>query len=120
MTDEAAKVHAPKRIVGRPFQPGNPGRPKGTRNKLAETFFDALHNDFLQHGASAIVGAREESPLGYLKVVASVIPQKLEVEKVTASVTDDELLAIIRGGAAAQQASAKRLPPPNVDDVGRA
>jgi len=84
----------------KPGGPGGPGRPKGSRNKLAQSFLDALTRDFEKHGAAAIVGAREESPLGYLKVVASVIPQKVEVERVAAAVSDDELLAIIRGGDA--------------------
>jgi hypothetical protein len=102
------------------FQPGNPGRPKGTRNKLAETFFDALTRDFEAHGASAIVGARAESPLGYLKVVASVIPQKLEVEKVTSQVSDEELLAIIRAGAEKRLPAPLPPPKPNVEVEGRA
>lgn len=102
------------------FKPGNPGRPKGTRNKLAETFFDALHKDFLVHGASAIVGAREESPLGYLKVVASVIPQKLEIEKVASQVTDEELVEIIRAGTEKRMPPAPPPPKPNVEAEGRA
>jgi hypothetical protein len=102
------------------FQPGNPGRPKGSRNKLAESFFDALTADFEKHGASAIVGARMESPLGYLKVVASVIPQKLEVEKVTSQVSDAELLAIIRQGAENRLPAPPPPPKPNVEAEGRA
>lgn len=98
------------------FQPGNPGRPKGSRNKLAETFFSALCADFEKHGLAAIEGARNESPLGYLNVIARVLPQKIEVEKLAEKATDDELLAIIRQAPAVAQA-AKR---PNVDVEGRA
>ena len=71
--------------IGRPFQPrnpGGPGRPKGSRNKLAEAFLEALHADFQAHGAAAIEAARTESPLGYVRVVASLLPQKLEVNRV--------------------------------------
>jgi hypothetical protein len=88
--------------IGRPFQPGHPGgpgRPRGNRNKLAEAFLEALHADFKANGAAAIEAARAESPLGYVRVVASLMPQKLEVNRVAAQVSDDELLAIIRGGA---------------------
>ena len=81
------------------FQPGNPGgpgRPKGSRNRLAEAFLDALHADFLEHGVAAIEAARAESPLGYVRIVASLLPQKLQVEGSTGSLSDDELVAIIR------------------------
>lgn len=81
------------------FQPGNPGgpgRPKGSRNKLAESFLDALHKDFLEHGVKAIAAARAESPLGYVRIVAGLLPQKLELDRSSANVSDDDLLAIIR------------------------
>jgi len=81
------------------FQPGSlggPGRPKGSRNKLAESFLDALHKDFQQHGVEAIVAARTESPLGYVRMVASLLPQKLQVEGGTGAISDAELVAIIR------------------------
>ena len=31
------------------FQPGNPGRPKGSRNKFGEDFIAALAEDFAKH-----------------------------------------------------------------------
>ena len=36
------------------FQPGNPGRPKGSRNKLGEDFIAAVAEDFAKHGMKAI------------------------------------------------------------------
>src|SRR5262245_36762420 len=36
------------------FKPGNPGRPKGSRNKLGEAFIQALAEDFERHGAEVI------------------------------------------------------------------
>lgn len=76
--------------------PGGPGRRPGSRNKIAASFFDALYADFQANGVEAIAAARVESPLGYLRMVASLLPQKLQVEAVTAGVSDDELVAIIR------------------------
>lgn len=83
---------------GRPFAPGNPGRPKGSRNKLAESFLDVLYRDWETNGEAAIAAAREESPLGYVKVVASLLPTKVEVEHDVSRMTDEELLAIARRG----------------------
>jgi hypothetical protein len=82
-----------------PGNPGGPGRRKGSRNALAESFLGALHKDFLVHGAEAIEAARAESPLGYCRVVASLLPAKLEIASGGGSVSDDDLLAIIRGAA---------------------
>lgn len=80
-----------------PGNPGGPGRPKGSRNALSESFLSALHRDFQEHGAAAIEAARIESPLGYCKMVASLLPQKVEVAHGTAQMSDTELLAIING-----------------------
>lgn len=58
--------------------PGGPGRPKGSRNKLAEDFVKALHEDFSEHGVAAIVQCREENATKYLDVIAKVIPRNFE------------------------------------------
>ena len=88
------------------FQPGGlggPGRPKGSRNRLAEAFLDALHADFQANGVEAIAAARAESPLGYVRIVASLLPQKLQVEGSAGGLSDDELVAIIRHAGGDQQ-----------------
>lgn len=64
------------------FKPGNSlgkGRPKGSKSRLQTSFLDALADDFEANGASAIVQARETNPVGYLRVVAQVIPQDVNV-----------------------------------------
>jgi len=83
-------------VLFKPGSPGGPGRPKGSRNKLAESFLDALHRDFQEHGVEAIAAARAESPLGYVRMVAGLLPQKLQVESGADGISDAELLAIIR------------------------
>lgn len=88
-----------KRVVGRPFQPGNPGRPKGSRNLISESFLTAMYNDFQEHGVQAIARAREEDALGYVKVVAGLLPQKMEISKTVSVMSDEELLAVIRGSS---------------------
>ncbi len=78
--------------------PGGPGRPRGSRNRLTEAFLDTLHADFQEHGAAAIEAARIESPLGYIRIVAGLMPQKVEVAHGAAEMSDAELLAVVRSG----------------------
>ena len=61
------------------FKPGNPGRPKGSRNKLAEAFTQALHDDFMEHGETVIATVRAEKPDQYLKVIASLVPKDVNL-----------------------------------------
>lgn len=70
----------PKRVIGKPFEPGNPGRPKGARSKLGEKFAAAMLRDFEEHGEPTIALARMEDPLGYLKVITSIMPKELTGE----------------------------------------
>jgi hypothetical protein len=75
----------------------NPGRPKGSRNKLGEDFIQALAADFERHGAETIERVRVQSPAAYLKVVASLLPKdvNLNVNNLD-SLTDEQLLARLR------------------------
>lgn len=87
---------------GKPFQPGNPGRPKGSRNKLGEAFIAALHDDFQDHGVKAIQEVRETRPHEYLKVVASILPKQLEIkESAFDGISDEQLAAIVAAAASA-------------------
>lgn len=64
--------------VGKPFQAGNPGRPKGARNKLGEQFIKAMLEDFEKYGVDAIATVRDEKPDQYIKVIASILPKEIE------------------------------------------
>lgn len=63
-----------------PGHPGGPGRPKGSRHRLAESFFKALADDFEQHGIEAIRAARANNPGEYARIVAGLQKQLQEVE----------------------------------------
>jgi hypothetical protein len=87
---------------GRRFEPGNPGRPKGSRNRLGEAFIQALANDFDEHGVAAIATVREDRPHEYLKVVASLLPKQVEIkEGAFDGIGDEELSALIVAARAA-------------------
>lgn len=77
------------------FEPGNPGRAKGSRNKLGEDFIAALSDDFNEHGIAAIQAVRSEKPDAYLKVIASILPRELKVTTEN-DLTDDQLIERIR------------------------
>jgi hypothetical protein len=63
------------------FAPGESGNRRGkaagTRDRLGRKFLQALAQDFEEYGSSAIALARVEDPLGYCRLVASLLPQHL-------------------------------------------
>jgi hypothetical protein len=61
--------------------PGGPGRPVGSRNKLSEYFLHELAYHFEEHGREAIERIFEDSPGEYLRVIASLIPKELILEQ---------------------------------------
>lgn len=77
----------------KPGWKGGPGRPPGMRNRLSETFLQALNNDFAEHGAAAIEKVRREKTHVYLSVIASLCPRQLSIERTTpfSDLTDEEL-----------------------------
>ena len=77
------------------FQPGNPGRPKGSRNKLSEDFVGALYQDFQTHGVQAIADTREKDPATYVRVIAGLLPKELKLRD-ERDLTDEQLDARIQ------------------------
>ena len=101
VSDEARKngeaTGKPTPPVEHQFKAGNPGRPKGSRNKLGEAFIEAMHDDFQANGVAAIVKVRETKPDQYLKVIASMLPKDLNINVNSMdTMTDDQLIERIR------------------------
>ncbi|MGE9010576.1 hypothetical protein ACO2JO_18480 [Leptospira interrogans] len=77
------------------------GRRKGSRNKLTERFLDTIADDFAEHGANAIAKVRINDPIAYLKIVGSLIPRELILQREEAApinsayVTHEELAEYI-------------------------
>ncbi len=82
----------------------------------------ALHADFEEHGVAVIQEVRRDKPHEYLKVVASLLPKELKIERVD-ELSDSELDQRIRqlagiigvevgtaGVAGAEEAKAKPKP----------
>lgn len=90
-----------RRVIGRPFEKGNPGRPKGSRNKLSEDFFEALSADFAEHGVSAIKRMRDEDPSGYVSTVSRLMPKELKIERKLDELSDSDLDSLIAAVSAA-------------------
>jgi hypothetical protein len=76
----------------KPGQSGNPaGRPKGSRNSLADAFLSDLQTEWVSYGSESIKKMREESPANFVRVVASVMPKVLEAQGSLQDWSDDEL-----------------------------
>jgi hypothetical protein len=69
---------------------GNPaGRPRGARSRLGEQFVQALADDFETHGIDVIKQVRMRDPLGYTKVIVSVLPREVLVQAFSAHISVD-------------------------------
>ena len=65
----------------KPGQSGNPaGRPKGSRQKLAESFLADLAAHWSENGKDALQEAYEKNPVEYVRVVASLLPKNVAVD----------------------------------------
>lgn len=105
----------------KPGHSGNPaGRPKGSRNRLAEAFVAELCADFEQHGRSVIEDVRRSDPVAYLAIIAKLVPREpsdasdaTQVMEVRRTIVDaaDQFTRRIHGLAARQQGSSEGLEP---------
>jgi hypothetical protein len=65
----------------KPGQSGNPdGRPKGSRNKLAEDFLADAYQQWQQHGAGALDKMATSEPAKFCQMVASLLPKEMHIK----------------------------------------
>jgi hypothetical protein len=63
------------------FLPGNaasPGRPKGSRNRLAERFLEDIYRKWKKHGADVLERVIHDDPTAFAKIVAHILPRELD------------------------------------------
>ena len=64
-----------------PGQSGNPaGRPKGSRNKLAEDFLDDVYQLWQRHGSKAVETMATSEPGKFCQMVASLLPKEMHIK----------------------------------------
>ena len=72
----------------KPGQSGNPaGRPVGSRVKLEAKFLDDLYETWLKSGDAVIAATVEKHPDRFLKIIADLMPNKLETAAPLAGLT---------------------------------
>jgi hypothetical protein len=61
------------------FKSGNPGRPKGAKNKFTEDFWRDLRDAWEANGPAVIQRVINEDPGRFLTVAANMLPKEVEV-----------------------------------------
>lgn len=59
---------------------GNPGGRSKARQELGDAFLRVLRSDWEEHGAAAVITMREKDPVAYVRVVAAMLPQQVEMD----------------------------------------
>jgi hypothetical protein len=82
------------RSAGGKFAKGNrlsPGRARGSRSKLSESFLADLHKVWLKRGKKALDLVAEKHPETFLRVCATILPRAIEFDAAIAVTHRSEL-----------------------------
>src|SRR5712671_253733 len=86
-------------------------KPTIIRNSLGRAFLQSLEEDFWEYGPQIIAKLRQRRPLDYLKLIVTLVPEELLIEKAIEDMTDEELataLDTLRPIVAAKLAANRR------------
>jgi hypothetical protein len=90
----------------KPGQSGNPaGRPRGSRNRLAEAFVEDLRDAWEAHGVDALDRVARDDPAALLRTIAALMPKDLNL---SIGISPETFVATFRS---AQQLLGNPAPP---------
>ena len=93
MTDNP--ITAPPARLFEKGGPSGPGRAKGSRNKLATSFFDNLYGLWGEQGEAVLRRAAFEKPMEFAAMVAKLMPQKLEITTPTEGMSEERFAELL-------------------------
>ena len=71
-----------------PGESGNPaGRPKGSKNKLAQSFFTDVLTVWEERGLEAVREMAAMDPASFNRMVASTMPKEIDVDQISSDGT---------------------------------
>ena len=79
----------------KPGQSGNPaGRPKGSRNKLAEDFIADAYAQWQKHGSTALETMAKTEPAKFCQMVANLLPKETLMQDERVQINEIKLVII--------------------------
>ena len=79
----------------KPGQSGNPaGRPKGSRNKLAEDFIADAYAQWQQRGSTALETMAKTEPAKFCQMVANLLPKETLMQDERVQISEIKLVII--------------------------
>jgi Family of unknown function (DUF5681) len=79
----------------KPGQSGNPaGRPKGSRNKLAEDFLADAYAQWQKHGSTALEAMATTEPAKFCQMVANLLPKEAVLQDERVQISEIKLVII--------------------------
>ncbi len=101
----AAEAEAPARNDKGRFLKGHnrpgPGRPRGRKDRIGALMLNAVEAEFKKRGSEIVAEAASTDAVGFLRVVASLLPQQVILEHLTgepdySELTIDEIAELMR------------------------
>lgn len=98
MADEAINTQeTAKRVIGKPFQPGNSGKPKGAVNHLTKTVKETVlqvFNELQDDPAVNLTAFAKKYPKDFYLIAAKLIPTDIKAD-LTATLNVEPITGMI-------------------------